>query len=259
MEMPRYCVYNQTNECFLSLGVIAEDQAMAPRDGIVARGRIRSSEGRWLARPARVRTVGLFSSRDLIYLDHAQKVIHSIGRMPVLRMAPVRAEAASVLVMPVSTIESSQTQVGNQLVICGAEEMESRLHNPGAQPGDADDREEYALPADAFSPADLAGDRRFAPYPRWPRLVAFDSECGPADLRGVRDISPTGLYITTSKRWPVGSQVRMSLQRTDGLDDTPMIPITVDLRVSRWGEDGVGLEFVRADIEHSALVATPVH
>jgi hypothetical protein len=50
----------------------------------------------------------------------------------------------------------------------------------------------------------------------------------------------------------------MSLQRNDGLDDATMIPTTVELRVSRWGADGVGLEFVTADEEHSALVSMHV-
>jgi hypothetical protein len=255
MQGPRYCVYNQTNECFLSLGVTADDAALAPRRGFVARGRIRSSEGRWLARPSRARTVGLFSSRDLIFVDHAQKVIHIVERVSALKMAPVHAEAASVLVMPVSTIDSSQTRVGNQLVICVAEEMEFRLRNQGAQP---EDREEPEPSPVVSSFDDLAADRSFTPRTRWPRLVAFDSDGGPVDLRGIRDISTSGIYVMTSERWPLGSEVRMSLQRTDGLDDTSMIPITMDLRVSRWGEDGVGLEFTRADIEHSALVAMHV-
>jgi hypothetical protein len=257
MDGPRYCVYNQTNECFLSLGVIAEDAPQAPRNTLIARVRIRSSEGRWLSRPSRARIVGLFSSRDLIYLDHAQKVIHVVERVPALMLAPVRAEAASALVMPVSTIESSQSQVGNQLVICVAEEMEARLRNSGAHSAVTAERQE--LEAAAASTPALPAERRISPRTRWPRLVAFDSNGEPVDLRGIRDISTTGIYLMTSERWPAGSHVRMSLQRTDGLDDTSMIPITMDLRVSRWGEDGVGLEFVRADIEHFALVAMHVH
>jgi hypothetical protein len=77
-------------------------------------------------------------------------------------------------------------------------------------------------------------------------------------LLGIRDISTTGLYVITEERWPIGTQVKLSLQRTDGLDDTSMIPTTLEMRVSRWGEDGVGLEFVHADSEHAALVSMHV-
>ena len=34
--------------------------------------------------------------------------------------------------------------------------------------------------------------------------------------------------------------------------------ITVQLRVSRWGDDGVGLEFIQPDSEETALMAMNV-
>jgi hypothetical protein len=101
-------------------------------------------------------------------------------------------------------------------------------------------------------------DRRIAHRSRWPHLSAAETEADTMDPHAVRDISTTGLYLLTDERWPLGTRVRMSLQRNDCLDNATMIPTTVELRVSRWGADGVGLEFVTADEEHSALVSMHV-
>jgi uncharacterized membrane protein (UPF0127 family) len=64
---------------------------------------------------------------DLIYLDDSCQVIHVIEYFPTFRIAPLKIKAASVLELPPHTIYSSQTQSGDLLVICPAEEMESRL------------------------------------------------------------------------------------------------------------------------------------
>jgi hypothetical protein len=48
----------------------------------------------------------------------------------------------------------------------------------------------------------------------------------------------------------------MTLQRTDGLDEQPRNnAITVQLRVVRWGADGVGLAFMQSEAEESPLMA----
>jgi hypothetical protein len=60
----------------------------------------------------------------------------------------------------------------------------------------------------------------------------------------------------TEERWPLGTHITMTLQRTDGLNDNPMRnAIAVQLRVIRWGNDGVGLAFMQSDLEESPLMA----
>ncbi len=66
---------------------------------------------------------------------------------------------------------------------------------------------------------------------------------------GVRDISESGMYIYTRERWYLGSLVLMRLDREDCDVGTAEHSIAVLARVVRWGEDGVGLEFVFADPE----------
>jgi uncharacterized protein len=71
--------------------------------------------------------MGVLFPLDLIYLDENYRVIHVIEYFPRFRIAPLRTQAASVLELPTHTIYSSQTQPGDQLVICAPEEMENRL------------------------------------------------------------------------------------------------------------------------------------
>ena len=259
MKRQQYCVYNQTSECFLSLGVTIGDNTFTRLKGFFGKAARRVDEGSWMMRPKGLHTLGLFASRDLIYLDGNHKVVHVVEAFPTFRIAPFRTDTASVLALPVHTIYSSQTQVGNQLVICAPEEMESRLRSmPGVQKDD--EKLPEALPATGSSPKGwlsqaTEGQRRGNNRQRWPQLVAYDSAGGSLAMHGVKDISATGLFVLTDERWPIGSQVTMTLQRTDGLDEDSKSPVNVQLKVMRWGKDGVGLSFVQSGVEESKLMS----
>lgn len=134
MERRTYCVYNRTRECFLSLGVSPADTIFARLKGLIGRLRLRSDEGLWVVPSSGIHTLGVLFPLDLIYLDENYRVIHLIEYFPTFRVAPLRIKAASVLEMPPHTIYSSQTQKGDQLLICAAEEMESRLAQVMANP-----------------------------------------------------------------------------------------------------------------------------
>lgn len=127
METLKYCVYNQTRECFLSLGVTPADTTFARLKGLIGRLKLRSDEGLWVVPSSGVHTWGVLFPLDLIYLDENYRVICVVEHFPGFRIAPLRAQAASVLELPIHTIYSSHTQPGDQLMICAAEEMESRL------------------------------------------------------------------------------------------------------------------------------------
>ena len=127
METRTYCVYNHTRECFLSLGVNIADTPFTRLKGLIGRLKLRSDEGLWVVPSSGVHTVGVLIPLDLIYLDENYRVIYLTEHFPRFRIAPLRTQAASVLELPPHTIYSSRTQTGDQLVICVAEEMESRL------------------------------------------------------------------------------------------------------------------------------------
>lgn len=260
MGSPQYCVYNQTSECFLSLGVTPDDSTLADLKGLLGGRAPRYDEGKWVAHPKRVHLFRLFSSRDLVFLDDKHCVVRTIESFPALRFAPVAANTTSVLALPLHTISSSQTQPGNQLVICAAEELEFRLRR---MPDLSHEELSDGRPGTGMVPLSMqwsapssAPDRRFARRKRWPRLVAYDSMGGTLQVHGVKDVSATGLYLITEERWPLGAQVTMTLQRTDGAGDKSRSDtISAQLRVVRWGEDGVGLAFMSSETEESPLMA----
>jgi hypothetical protein len=262
MERQRYCVYNQTSECFLSLGVTLRANTFGRLKGVFIGGGARVDEGCWFSRPEGLHTLSTFSVRDLIYLDENHRVVDVIEAYPRFRVAPERREAKSLLALPIHSVYSSQTQAGNQLVICRAEEMEFRLRSSShlvleeSMPNGAVDK---ASRSRNWLPQGSPSDRRTAMRKRWPRLVAYDSKGAALAVLGIRDISATGLYLMTEERWPLGAMVKMSLQRTDSIEDNAMHRMTVQLRVSRWGADGVGLEFIQPDTEETALMAMHVH
>jgi uncharacterized membrane protein (UPF0127 family) len=259
MEQPKYCVYNQTCECFLSLGVTVADSPSTRIKGMIGRRTLRSDQDYWVVRPKDNHALGVFSSRDLVYLDKDHRVIHVVESFPASRIARLKTDAASVLALPVHTIYSSQTQPGNQLVICVAEEMEFRLRSTSnLEPPDemgcfAPEMENTHSPKH-WLPKRLSVDRRRANRQQWPRLIAYDWTGATLVVNGIKDISSTGLYLLTEKFWPLGTMVMLTLQRTDEVDENSEHSITVQLRVTRWAADGIGLVFVQPEVQGSTLM-----
>jgi hypothetical protein len=52
------------------------------------------------------------------------------------------------------------------------------------------------------------------------------------------------LYVVTAERWYPGTVVRLTLTNTDSEEQPAERSITVEAKAIRWGNDGVGLEFV---------------
>src|SRR3954462_13655525 len=110
MDTPQYCVYNQTSECFLSLGVTHGDSTLQHLKGLLAGRTPRYDEGKWLTHPKRMHFFRLFSSRDLVFLDDKHRVIGLLECFPPFQLANIGPEVASVLALPLRTIDYSQTQ-----------------------------------------------------------------------------------------------------------------------------------------------------
>jgi len=91
----------------------------------LGRMRIRSDEGLWVVPCQGIHTIGLLFAIDVIYLDENRRVIHLIEHLGPFRFASIRRQSASVLELPTRTIYSSNTQVGDSLLICSPEEMEN--------------------------------------------------------------------------------------------------------------------------------------
>jgi uncharacterized membrane protein (UPF0127 family) len=120
----KVCVFNQTRQSFLSMGVTVADSHLARLKGLLGRRKLPANEGLWVAPSQGVHTIGMLFAIDVIYLDEDNRVIHLIEDLRPFRVSPVKMTGASVLELPVRTIFESETQVGDELVICSAAEME---------------------------------------------------------------------------------------------------------------------------------------
>jgi PilZ domain len=127
MEAQKYCVYNQTRESFLSLGVTIADSSNGNLHELAERLTSRTDSGFWIMPFRRLPRLTGIPPIDLVYLDSEYRVVHEIESFPTSAVESLTDDAASALILPVHTIYSSQTQTGDQLVICVADEMERRL------------------------------------------------------------------------------------------------------------------------------------
>jgi hypothetical protein len=92
-----------------------------------------------------------------------------------------------------------------------------------------------------------APELRKAPREPMPSLAAYYWTGAAPKAHSVRDISSTGLYVVTEERWYPGTLILMTLQETDGGEDSAERSISVHSRAVRWGNDGVGLQFIPQD------------
>jgi hypothetical protein len=211
--------------------------------------------------------------------------------------------AASVLALPAHSIYSSQTQAGDQIVLCVAEEMQSRLEGLSTSTGSVAGGVQSAVllrgkplwsggpgvvELENRSGADSSGEgipkkprpyemdlavpgmkvvkpqkswlqRLWSPDPRKapehrkaPRetphgLAAYYWTGAAPKSHVIRDISSSGLYVVTEERWYPGTLILMTLQAEASGDATAVQSLAVHSRAVRWGNDGVGLQFIPQD------------
>lgn len=126
MEMPtqRVCVFNRTRESFMSLDTRVADTHLSRLRGLIGRSRLGPDEGLWLIPCQGIHTIGLFFPIDVVYLGLGGEVVHLVENVSPFRLTPIRRNAHSVLELPVRTIHESQTQIGDQIVVCSPESLD---------------------------------------------------------------------------------------------------------------------------------------
>ena len=77
-----------------------------------------------------------------------------------------------------------------------------------------------------------------------PGLAAYYWTGAAPSAHSIRDISSTGLYVVTEERWYPGTLILMTLQESDSGTQSMEQSISVHSRAVRWGNDGVGLQFI---------------
>ena len=127
MDSRAHCAYNQTRECFLGLEVKAVDLPALRVGELMAARPLKSGDGVWMIPFRGIPAAELPAPLDLIYLDVNRRVIDAVESFPTFQISSSSPQPESVLALPAHSIYSSQTQPGDQLVLCVAEEMEQQL------------------------------------------------------------------------------------------------------------------------------------
>jgi uncharacterized membrane protein (UPF0127 family) len=127
MELRTHCAYNQTRECFLGLEVKAADLPSMRVAELMSERPLKSGEGVWMTPFRGLPAAAIPAPLDLIYLDEDCRVIDTVESFPTFQVSSSSPRPESVLALPAHSIYSSQTQAGDQLVLCVAEEMGQQL------------------------------------------------------------------------------------------------------------------------------------
>ena len=98
-----------------------------------------------------------------------------------------------------------------------------------------------------LNPNFVTAERRLAERRPVDQFAAYRWSGSELKQEAVKDISSTGLYILTEERWQPGTMVFLTLQREGPLEISSERRIDVHAKVTRCGEDGMGLAFVLQD------------
>jgi hypothetical protein len=77
-----------------------------------------------------------------------------------------------------------------------------------------------------------------------PELSAYHWNGSVPQQDPIRDISSTGAFLVTHKRWEPGELISLTLQRKGPFEKSPEHRILVQARAVRWEENGVAVSFV---------------
>ncbi len=167
--MQTHCAYNQTRECFLGLDVKVADLPAAHLGEMMSTRSLKSGEGVWMMPFRGIQSAGIPAPLDLIYLDEDVRVIDVVESYPTFQVSSSSPRPKSVLALPAHSIYTSQTQLGDQLVLCVAEEMERQL------------QELTNLHSDSVIEQSIAGAALLREKPLWsggPGLLELENRTG---------------------------------------------------------------------------------
>ena len=120
-------MYNRSRESFLSLEVAVFDTTAEPLKRLFDHLVTGSETGLWLKPYRGIPATQRAQSFDLVYLDEECRVAEGLDKYPNPQFVVLEEAPASALLLPAHTVFASQIRTGDQLAVCGAEELEDKL------------------------------------------------------------------------------------------------------------------------------------
>ena len=128
------CVFNQTRESFLGLRVAPADTWRMGIKALSETGGATPDDGFWLIPSCSVHTIAMRCAIDLIYLDSENRVLYLVEHLGPLRISPIKTKCASILALRSQAIYSSNTRIGDELLICTPEQVKDCVKGKDTQP-----------------------------------------------------------------------------------------------------------------------------
>jgi hypothetical protein len=174
-------VYNRSGESFLSLEVAIFDTTAEPLKRLydyLLRG---GETGLWLKPYRGIPSIQGANFFDLVYLDEAFRVSHDLDSYPNPEFAVLENAPGSALLLPAHTVFASQIHAGDQLAICGAEELEGMLDSLSDLPGQDSRDQKVGFPAESRPAGNgllssNSGPHRIPPQPISAQPAATEAE-----------------------------------------------------------------------------------
>jgi hypothetical protein len=213
-EVEKHCAYNHTRERFLGAKVDVADFSIGAPDTRLPVLSPNSGEGLWLVPFKGISLTSVRVPVDLVYLNRDCVVIDTVESFPIFPASDFGAFAASVLVLPADTLRSTETQPGDQLLLCFADEMKHRLQRLANSTNSSADGER-----EQTAPSSMAGPVRTDAF----RLLQWEDHSrpkNPAEMVSAVDPTPVELPKGPASSLP-------ELQERGSLESAAMEPAAI--------------------------------
>ena len=116
---PTGYAFNRTRTTYLATELLIARTHWSRFRGLMATdaSRFRPGQGLWIVPSHGVHTFAMRFPIDAVYLDQERIVIHLEQGLKPWRVAAVRVQAASVLELPIGTVNDTKTEVGDRVDI----------------------------------------------------------------------------------------------------------------------------------------------
>ena len=117
--VPTGYAFNRTRKEYLATELFIANTHWSRLRGLMASapGSFRAGQGLWIVPCRGVHTMAMRFPIDVIYLNKQNQVVHLAEDLRPWRFAPLRIAAASVLELPIHTIDRTQTVIGDMIDI----------------------------------------------------------------------------------------------------------------------------------------------
>jgi uncharacterized protein len=117
--LPQGHAFNRTRDTYLATSLAVANTHWTRFRGLLGLrpDDFRNGYGLWIVPCHGVHTLGMGFPIDVVYLDHNRAVVHVQSELMPWRFAPIRAQAASVLELPIRTAAETRTAIGDKIEI----------------------------------------------------------------------------------------------------------------------------------------------